>query len=116
MLARNISKRFFNMIISHKSPDKKQRFNAVRDARLKAGLEWNGHRFQTDERSQQLIASRALKIVKCRLLDEPVDGPVWITADNSEYTFGVEEFLDFAEAVDAHVEALIMETHLAKHG
>ena len=104
------------MIISHNSPLKKMRYDGARDARLKAGFEWNGHRFQTDERSQQLIASRALKIVKRRLLDEPVDGPVWITADNTEYAFGVEEFLDFAEAVDAHVEALIMETHLAKHG
>jgi len=104
------------MIISHNSPLKKLRHNGARDARLKAGIEWNGHRFQTDERSQQLIASRALKIVKRRLLDEPVDGPVWITADNTEYAFGVEEFLDFAEAVDAHVEALIKETHLAKRG
>lgn len=103
------------MIIKHSSPNKSERINKARDALLEKGVIWEGRRFETDSRSQQLIASRALKIVKRRLLEEDIEPVTWITADNDEYIFQVDEFLEFAEAVDAHVEALIMEAHVAKH-
>lgn len=103
------------MIINHKSPTKKQRYNTLRDSRIASGFTWKGVQFQTDERSQQLIASRALKLVKRQLLNEECPPFVWIASDNSKYTFTAEEFLAFAEGVDKHVESIFLESHLAKH-
>jgi hypothetical protein len=102
-------------IISHKSPRKASRVNQFRDAALADGLVWAGSVFQIDERSQQLIASRALKLVKRKLLGEPVEDIQWITADNQVKTFTPDEFLEFSDAVDAKVEALILEARAAKN-
>ncbi|SDZ94122.1 protein of unknown function [Marinobacterium iners DSM 11526] len=106
-LARSILKRFLSMIISHKSPDKKERFNDARDAQLKDGIDWNGYRFQVDERSQLRIARRALKLIKRQLLGESIEPFIWRTADNGFVTFSASEFLQFADAVDSHDEGIM---------
>ncbi|WP_175527523.1 DUF4376 domain-containing protein [Marinobacterium iners] len=95
------------MIISHKSPDKKERFNDARDAQLKDGIDWNGYRFQVDERSQLRIARRALKLIKRQLLGESIEPFIWRTADNGFVTFSASEFLQFADAVDSHDEGIM---------
>lgn len=102
------------MIISHKSPHKNTRVNVVRDQQIADGFAWNESVFQIDADSQRLIAGRALKLVKRQLLGEPIEPFQWRTADDQFYTFTVEEFLDFADAVDAHIETIMVESWAAK--
>lgn len=70
---------------------------------------FNGHEFQVDTESVNIIGNRALKLVKRKLLDEVVEPFQWRLKDNTFYTFDPEEFLTFAEAVDVYVESVMKE-------
>lgn len=67
---------------------------------------FNGHEFQVDTESVNIIGNRALKIVKRKLLDEDIEPFHWRLKDNTFYTFDADEFLTFAEAVDVYVETV----------
>lgn len=90
------------MIISHKSPDKSRRVNEVRAATLAAGFTWGGNTFDIDDKSQALITGRALKL----LLNPPHPDIVWRSKDNQNIAFTRDQFLAFAQAVDAHVDQI----------
>ncbi|WP_169719907.1 DUF4376 domain-containing protein [Marinobacterium litorale] len=98
------------MLITHKSKNKNSRYNEWRDHEIEKGINWGGSVFQIDEKSRSLIGDRALKVVKRKLLNEPMSSFVWRTKMDTYYTFSPEEFLEFAEAVDSHFESIMIES------
>lgn len=102
------------MNISHKSSKKSQYYSLWRDQQLAAGFEWNGARFQIDGESQRFIAAKALGLVKRELRGNNRDTITWRTQDNQFYTFEPDEFLDFAEAVEAYVENVLVQVWAGK--
>lgn len=70
---------------------------------------YKGNDFQVDEKSARLIGSRALKILKRKMLGETVEPFQWRLKDNTFYTFDSEEFLLFSEAVDEYLESIMKE-------
>lgn len=67
---------------------------------------FNGHEFQVDTESINLIGNRALKVIKRKMLGEEIEPFQWRLKDNTFYTFGSDEFLVFAEEVDVYVESV----------
>jgi hypothetical protein len=102
------------MIISHESPTKNKRYNAQRDSQIQSGFTWAGSTFQIDPSSILVIAGRAVKIIKRQLLEEAVPDFYWRTLDDQFYVFTATEFLEFADAVDAHVESIYAESWAGK--
>lgn len=90
------------MIIKHDSPTKKQRLKERRAQQLEAGFYYQGDTFQIDDRSRAAIAGRALRL----MLGPAIATVEWRTQDNRMVLFSSDEFLAFAQAVDAHIESL----------
>lgn len=94
------------MKIQHKSPDKGRRVNQVRRQTLAAGFAWQGNTFDIDPNSLGLIAGRALRLT----LDPNLAEVVWRSQANQNITFTRDDFLAFAQAVDAHVESIYQQS------
>ena len=90
---------------------------AWRDQKIQAGFTWNGNTFQSTEADQALIAGRATKLTtlltlgRVQLTDNSYADEngatralVWRTAGNVNVQFTVQEFLDFAIAMDEFIE------------
>lgn len=95
------------MKIEHKSPNASGRKEVWREEQLGEVMNWEGVPFQVDERSQHLIAQRALVILKRRLAGEPDRSIEWRTQENTIHVFDSESFLAFAEVVDEHAERVM---------
>lgn len=101
-----------NLIISSNNNRK-----AWRDQKIQAGFTWNGNTFQSTAADQALIAGRATKLTTLLTLgrvqltdssyiDESGDTRplVWRSLDNINVSFTVQDFLDFAIAMDEFIE------------
>jgi hypothetical protein len=66
--------------------------------------------FQCDPTSMTLIAGRALKLTRWQLEGQPPTNQWWRTSDNNAVQFTCEEFLAFAEAADAYVEQVYVQS------
>lgn len=98
------------MRIHHRALDRRAKAHELRDQKLAMGFVWRGARFQADSQSRAAIGARALRAQRS---GEPVE---WRTAENEQYPFTAEEFLAFADAVDAFVEQVMIETWALKSG
>lgn len=86
------------MLIRHRVSDRRTQANTVRDAEIAAGFQWGGSVFQVDPGSRSAISARALRVSRTG------EGVAWRTADNADHLFSAEEFLEFADGVDAFIE------------
>lgn len=88
-----------------------------RTQRIDAGFQWGGNSWQTEPQDRINIAGRAAKLTsllalgRVQLADTSyIDATgnarplVWRTADNSNVSFTVQSFLEFAIAADEFVE------------
>lgn len=98
------------MLIRHAAVDRRARANELRDAAFAEGFVWKGAVFQIDVASRNAIAARALKVFR-----NP-EAVVWRTTANEGYPFSAEDFLAFADGVDAYVEAVMQKCWNLKGG
>lgn len=89
-------------ILRHSSPNKSARVNELREQEIMAGFNWRGGCFDIDSVSLMAITRRALRVT----LDSSMPPVSWRTKDNETVTMTSEDFLLFATAADAHVEAI----------
>lgn len=106
------------MIISHKSSveDNMARYNAWRTQEIKKGFNWDGEQFQIDAESQRLISAKALNVLRSLINNQTPSDIIWRTQTDTFYTFTSEEFLDFSDAVNAHVEGIMKTAWEGKDG
>jgi hypothetical protein len=102
------------LIISHDSPTKNRRYNDLRTERIAAGFTWNGATFQINPNSILVITGRATRIINRQLQELGNPDFNWRTQDDQFYLFTAEEFLEFADAVDNHVESIYVESWAGK--
>lgn len=98
------------MRIHHRALDRRAKAHELRDQKLATGFVWRGARFQADSQSRAAISARALRAQRS---GEPVE---WRTVENEAYPFSGEEFLAFADAVDAYAEEVMKRTWELKAG
>ena len=83
--------------------------NVERDRRVTGGLEYAGHRFDTDPKSVQRI-SGAVQLVAL----DPTYATDWITADNAIVHLDAAALIGLGQAVGAHETACIFAARQAK--
>lgn len=83
--------------------------NAERDRRLAGGVEYSGHRFDTDPKSVQRI-SGAVQLVAL----DPAYATDWITTDNAIVHLDAAALIGLGQAIGAHEAACIFAARQAK--
>lgn len=78
------------------------RAQAIRDAGIRSGFTWNGHRFDSDMVAQQRISGLA---VLASTPAYPAEGVSWRLADNSWITLDATDAMSVFAAGAAHVQA-----------
>ena len=99
------------MRIHHRALDRRAKAHELRDQKLATGFTWRGARFQADNQSRAAISARAMRVQ--RTGETVVE---WRTVENEAYPFSGEEFLAFADAVDAYAEEVMKRTWELKAG
>lgn len=97
------------MIIKHRSPNKGERANQLRQREIDSGFTYGRHVFDGDSNSLSLIMARAL-----RLTLAPSASVAWRTKDNRMVKFTNEQFLEFAAAADAYIESVYQQSWALK--
>lgn len=81
------------------------------------GVEWNGKRFQIDDRGERRISAQAIYARACldgdEVWEEGADDG-WIATDNSRPAFTAQEFWDFAKVARVRVRALTLHARSLK--
>lgn len=81
----------------------RSRVTETREAALRLGVHWGGHRWDVDQRSQVLL-STWLAAVGAGV---PLPGGfTWRTADNDDVPLGRRELLELVAAMLGHVQAI----------
>lgn len=103
-------------LINHSSLDKSERYNINRAIQLDRGFPWYGAYFQSDERSRNLIMNRALSLLIRERAGLSIPSIEWRDEDDALHTFTLDEFLNFASALDAHCEGIFKASWKGKAG
>lgn len=98
----------YDDILTDYKNSKNKDINLVRDKELMSFF-YNGKEFETTSKDMENILGQMIKI---SLGD--IDDVIWITKDNSNYTFTSEEFVAFANMIAERKKSLIFKARKIK--